>query len=138
MVKTEERMLSIEELLSSMHNSKEKIKKHRNDEMTEEKVAVNNMKHLSKNLPIGMIILVILFAALGTMVIMLKAEVADFGGLREQIAANDSRFKIAIIEEKLEASEKENKALKSELAQIKTFLEELKNIKTNKRGLAIR
>ena len=138
MVKTEERMLSIEELLSNIHNSKEAMKKQRNKEIAEKNGAVNNPKHMSKNSSIGMIILVILFAALGTMVIMLKAEVADFGGLREQIAANDSRFKITIIEGKLEASEKEKETLKNELAQIRNSLEALKNAKTETKKLARR
>jgi len=130
---SEERMLNIEELLSNIRSSKEITKK---NIKTEENKAVNNLKHMSKSLPIGMIMLIILFAALGTMVIMLKTEVADFSGLREQIAASDSKFKIAIIEDKLEVSEKEREALKKELAQIKHTIETIRNINTDRKKLA--
>ncbi|MCX5812116.1 MAG: hypothetical protein NT178_06175 [Proteobacteria bacterium] len=138
MVKSEERVLNIEELLTNIHNSKEKMKKYKNKEITEDNEAVNNPKHMSKNLPIGMTVLVILFAALGTMVIMLKAEVADFGSLREQIAANDSKSKIAIIEGKIETSEKERETLKNELALIKNSIEALRRIKIERKSLAHR
>jgi ribosomal protein L29 len=135
MVKTEERVLSIEELLSNIHSSKKTMKKYRATDSAEESGAVNNLKHMSKNLPFSMIILLILFAALGTMVIMLKAEVSDLTGTKEQIGVNDSKFRIAIIESKLEATEKENETLKHELSKIKTSLEALRN--TNKGGKSI-
>jgi len=138
MINSDERTLSIEELLSNIHSSKEIMKKSRNNEKTEENKAVNKLKHMSNNLPVGMIMLIILFAALGTMVIMLKAEIAGFSGLKEQIAANDSRFKITIIEDKLEASEKEKEALKKELANIKNTIESIKNISTDRKKLASR
>ncbi len=133
---SDERTLNIEELLSNIHSSKEIMKKCRKIEKTEEKGAVNKLKHMSNNLPVGMIMLIVLFAALGTMVIMLKAEVADFRGLQEQVVANDSKFKITIIEDKLEASEREKEALKKELVNIKNTIEKIKNINTGKKKLA--
>jgi hypothetical protein len=138
MVGTEERILSIEELLSNIRSSKEIMKKHGNKERSQKNRTVNNLKHMSNNLPVGMIILVALIAAVGIMVIMLKAEVADFRNLREQISSNDSKFKITIIEEKLEVSEKEKRAIKSDLAHIKKALEELRNPKTERKSLARR
>jgi hypothetical protein len=138
MVKTEERVLSIEELLSNIHSSKEILIKHKNRETAKEDRAVNKLKHMSNNLPFGMIALIILFAALGTMVITLKAEVTDLGSLKGQIAAGDSNFKIAIIEGKLEASEKEKETLKKELVQIKNTLEALRNTRPERKRLAQR
>jgi hypothetical protein len=64
---------------------------------------------------------------------MLKA---DFRGLQEQVVANDSKFKITIIEDKLEASEREKEALKKELVNIKNTIEKIKNINTGKKKLA--
>jgi hypothetical protein len=133
MINTDERILNIEELLSNIHSNKRTMNKTINKAKIEEDKTVNKPKHMSNNLTIGMIILITLFAALGTMVIMLKAEVADFSGLKEQIAAmaaNDSKFKITIIEDKLEASEKEKESLKKELVQIKNTIETLKSIQT--------
>jgi hypothetical protein len=138
MVKTEERVLSMEELISNIRTSKEIMKKHKSKETTGKNRAVNNLKHMSKNLPVATIILVTLVAALGIMVIMLKAEVTNFRNLKEPITANDSNFKMAIVEEKLEASEKERGAIKSELAQIKKAIEELRNTKTERKKTARR
>ncbi|MCX5805334.1 MAG: hypothetical protein NT010_04590 [Proteobacteria bacterium] len=138
MVKAEERLLSMEELISNIRTSKEIMKKNKNKETTRKNWTVNNLKHMSKNLPVGTIILVALVAALGIMVIMLKAEVTNFRNLKEPIAANDSNFKMAIVEEKLEASEKERGAIKSELAQIKNAIEEIRNTKTERKRAARR
>lgn len=138
MINSDERTLSIEELISNIHSSKEIMKNSRYKRKTAKNSAVNILKYILNNLPVGMMMLITLFAALGTMVIMLKAEVTDLGGLREQVAANDSKFKIAVIEEKIEASEKERDALKKELVHIKKTVETIKNINANIKKLAVR
>jgi hypothetical protein len=139
---SEERAVSIEELLSNIHSKKEK----------KEDKTVNKLKTVSKNLPVGMIFFVLLVAALGVMVIMLKTEVmtfktevaalktevADFRNPKAQTAQNEQKIKIAVIENKLEESEKEKQILKSELVQVKNTLEELKNMKADKKRLAQR
>ena len=102
---SEERAVSIEELLSNIHSRKE----------TKEAKTVNNLKAVSKNLPVGMIFFVLLVAALGVMVIMLKTEVmtfktdvmtlktevADLRNPKTQIAESEQKMKIAVIENKL-------------------------------------
>lgn len=140
MVISEERVASIEALLSNIHSKKETKRKEAKEDKT-----VNNLKPVSKNLPVGMMFFVLLVAALGVMVIMLKTEVmtlktevADFRNPKAQIAESEQKIKIAVIENKLEESEKEKKILKSELAQIKNTLEQLKYMKTNKKSLAQR
>jgi hypothetical protein len=138
MVKSAERALNIEELLSNIHSSKETMKKYQGKEPAAENRTVKKLKHMSKNLPVNMIIFIILFAALGTMVIMLKAEVSDFTGLKERVSANDSIFRMAVIENRLETSEKENAALKNELAEIKISLEAIRNTKRGGKSFAQR
>ncbi len=92
-----------------------------------------------------MILFVLLIAALGIMVIMLKNEVvllktemADLKHIKTQITESEHKIKIAVIENKLEEWEKEKQALKDQIAQIKSEVEELKNIKINSKRPAKR
>ncbi|RPI70853.1 MAG: hypothetical protein EHM45_24305 [Desulfobacteraceae bacterium] len=140
MMVSEERAVSVEELLSNINSRKETKKKE-----TKEKKTVNKIEHASKNSHAGMIVFVLLIAALGVMIIMLKAEVmtlktevGDFRHLRAQIAESDPKIRIALIENKLEDSLKEKEALKNELTQIKKTLEEIKNTRVEKKRFAHR
>jgi ABC-type Na+ efflux pump permease subunit len=127
---SEKQAISVEELLSNIHSKKEE-KEHK---------TVNNLRQMSKNFPIGTILFVLLIAALGVMVIMLKAEVvslkteiADLRNPKAQIAESEQKIRIAVIEDKIEESDKEKQLLKAELLQIKNHIEDLKNMKTDKK-----
>jgi len=132
---SEKHTISVEELLSNIHSKKEE----------KENKTVNTMRQASKNFPIGMILFVLLIAALGVMVIMLKAEVvslkteiADLRNPKAQITESEQKIKIAVLENKIEESEKEKQLLKADLLLIKNNIEELRNMKTDKKRLAQR
>ena len=85
MAVTEKQAITIDELLSDINNKKtaKKVEKTENE--------VKSAKRVSKNFPFGMILFVLLIAALGIMVIMLKnevvllkTEVADLKNLKEE------------------------------------------------------
>ena len=139
MAVTEKETITIEELLSNVNRHKAV----KNEEKAVKKVKGTQV--LSKNFPVGMILFVLLIAALGIMVIMLKNEVvllktemADLKHIKTQITESEHKIKIAVIENKLEESEKEKQALKDQIAQIKSEVEELKNIKINSKRPAKR
>jgi len=139
MAVTEKQAITIDELLSDINNKKtaKKVEKTENE--------VKSAKRVSKNFPFGMILFVLLIAALGIMVIMLKnevvllkTEVADLKNLKAQITESEHKIKIAVIENKLEESEKEKQALKGQIAQLKSDVEELRNMKTETKRYAKR
>lgn len=135
MTVSEKQAVSIDELLSSLNSRKEESSCK----------TTKKARNASNNFPVGMILFVFLIAALGIMVIMLKTEVVslkteitDLRNLKTQIAESEHKIKIAVIEGKLEESEKEKQMLKNQLVQIKNDLEELKNLKTDKKRFAQR
>ncbi|MCX8021160.1 MAG: hypothetical protein N2745_00085 [Syntrophorhabdaceae bacterium] len=135
MAATGQRTVSVDELLSTIRS-----KKGERNGVIKNPPSVKTMKPVSKNIPFGTIILLFLVAALGTMVITLRAEisatkgeVADLKNLKEMVAANDPRLKIASLEDKLEWANRENEALKNEISELKYVIEEMKRPKQEKK-----
>ena len=142
----EKRVISIDELLSNINNRKElnrkeaKISSLNDRTKTTNNETVKKPKHLSNNLHFGTMVLVLLVAALGSMVVILKndvtvlkEEVLNLRNLKEQVSAIDPKLKIAVIENKLEDAWKENKTIKDEMTQMKNTLDELKNTKVERK-----
>jgi septal ring factor EnvC (AmiA/AmiB activator) len=137
MTKSAEKMIVVEELLSSIQDKK----------WGRGKEAVNMSEPVSRKLPLGMIVLVLLLATLGVMVTALKAEItalkSEITGLQKvqaQLAAKDTELKIASIESKLEESYGDKERLKGDIAQIRNHLEELKPVpvKAERKRFAMR
>jgi septal ring factor EnvC (AmiA/AmiB activator) len=135
MTKSAEKMIVVEDLLSSIQDKKR----------SREKEAVNITEQVSRKLPLGMIVLVLLLATLGMMVVALKSEIGslkteitDLRRTQAQLAAKDTELKIASIESKLEESYGDKEKLRGDIAQIRNYLEELKPVKVERKRFAMR
>ena len=136
MTKSAEKMIVVEDLLSSIQDKKR----------GREKEAVNITEQVSRKLPLGMIVLVLFLAAtLGTMVAALKSEmgalkteITDLRKTQAQLAAKDTELKLASIESRLEQSYGDKEKLRGDIAQIRVCLEELKPVKVERKRFAMR
>lgn len=154
MTRGEGRTVNIDDLLAAINDKREIKGPARDRRSTEERYAghrVAEMKYVeagavkktrsaSKNLPFGMIVLLLLVAALGAMVIVLrtevvalKTEITDLKDLKAEVSANDQSMKIASLESKLEESNKEREILKTEIIQLKGILEEIKSARVERK-----
>jgi septal ring factor EnvC (AmiA/AmiB activator) len=135
MTKSAEKMIVVEELLSSIQDKK------RGREIG----AVNKPEPASRKLALGMIVLVLLLATLGMMVVALKSEITslkteitDLRKTQAKFAAKDTELKIASLESKLEESYGDKEKLRGDIAQIRNHLEELKPVKVERKRFAMR
>jgi len=95
-------------------------------------------KSISKHFPVATLLTVMLIVALGTMVTVLKAEITslrsdltDLKNLKAQVASLDPKLELASVEtkidKKLNESSKEQERIKTDLAQMRTYVEGLNN-----------
>jgi hypothetical protein len=95
-------------------------------------------KSVSRHFPLTTLITVMLIIALGAMVTVLKAEItslksdlSDLKNLKAQVASLDPKLELASVETKMEKklgeSTKEQERIKTDVAEIRAYVEGLNN-----------
>jgi septal ring factor EnvC (AmiA/AmiB activator) len=90
-----------------------------------------------RHFPVTTLLTVMLIVALGTMVTVLKAEITslksdltDLKSLKAQVASLDPKLELASVETKIEKrlseSSKEQERIRTDIAQMRTYMEGLK------------
>ncbi len=94
-------------------------------------------KSILRHFPVTSLVTALLIVALGTMVTVLKAEITslksdltDLKNLKAQVASLDPKLELASVETKIDRklgeSSKEQEKIKSDLAEIRHFVENFK------------